>query len=129
MAKLEPFEGVEVTKTSIAITKAGDGLSKALKVKPQTFKLGQTVYVLMECEVEKIRHEENEGDTLTRVHVLKAGTATMVTKKLAEEHIKAQKAEIEKAEDAAAGVNRIPGTAPYADEDDDGEDDGESGAD
>jgi len=126
MAKLTPFEGTEVTKTSIAITNAGDGLSKALKVKPQEFPLGRTVYVLMECEVTKVRYEENDGDTLNRVHILKAGTATMVTKKIAEEHIKAQKAEIERAEDAAAGVERIPGTAPYSDEDDDaGDPDGD----
>lgn len=117
MPKLEPFEGKEVVKTSIAITNAGDGLSEAMKVKPTMMKLGQTVYVLMECEVAKIRHEElKDTDTLNRVHVLKAGAATIVTKKFAEDHIKAQKAEIERAKDAAAGVERIPGTAPYSDD-------------
>lgn len=118
MAKLDPFEGQEVSRTAVAITNAGDGLSNAMKVKPQQLHLGRSVYVLMECEVAKVRYEENgDSDTLTRVHVLKAGTATIVTKTFAEDSIKAQKAEIERAKDDASGVARIPGTAPYADED------------
>ncbi len=48
---LTSFDGRDVIKTTIAITKAGDGLSDALKVDPQEFSLGDEVVVVLKCEV------------------------------------------------------------------------------
>lgn len=113
---LKPFESRDVVETSIRVTNAGDGLSKALKIDPAEFRIGERVYVVLECDVAKVRHEpvkpekgeelDLEGN-LQRVHFLSAGAATIVAKDLVLEHINAQKDRIQQAADEAAGQARL----------------------
>lgn len=107
-SKLPKFDGADVTSATIAVTNAGDGLSKAMKVEPRAFHMGDKVYVVIETEVAKIRHEPVEKDNPTgaqrRVHTLRAGVATVVEHELVADVLEAQKLIIEEHE----GVVRLP---------------------
>lgn len=102
---LKKFEGREVIGTRIAITNAGDGLSKALAIEPQELHLGDKVYVVLEAEVAKVTMQPvpDNPRTLFRVQVLKAGTATLVDEDSVKEALEEQRVKIE----AAAGVARL----------------------
>lgn len=106
---LGSFDGKQVLKTTIAVTNAGDGLSEALKVEPQLLHLDGIVYVVLACRVDKIRFEPiKDVDGVSRVHVLKAGAATLVDEDLVKEHLTAQAERILQAKEKAAGIERIP---------------------
>lgn len=95
---LHKFEGRDVIGTKIKITGAGDGLSQALAIDPQELTLGETVYVVTECVVDKVTFDRvKDTDTLVRVQSLKAGTATMIDKDLVHEKLEAQRVKIEEA--------------------------------
>lgn len=100
--KLKKFEGHDVLETSIAVTNAGDGLSAALAVDPQEFQIGEKVYVVLETEVSKIRHEplKDSPTNFRRVHILKAGNATTVDSQLVAGVLDEQRRKLEE----AAGV-------------------------
>ena len=113
---IKPFEGRTVEGTSIRVTNAGDGLSKALGIDPAEFRIGERVYVVLECDVAKIRYEpvkpekgeelDLEGD-LVRVHFLSAGAATIVDKELVIDHVNEQKDRIQAHLDELAGQARL----------------------
>lgn len=106
---LGQFDDRDVRSTTIAITNAGDGLSKAMKVDPKLMHLGEKVYVVLECEVAKVRFDpiEKDGADLQRVHVLRAGIATIVDGKLVKRALEDQVARIEKARDEETGAQRL----------------------
>jgi len=109
------FDGREVIKSTIAVTNAGDGLSKAMSVDPAAMDLGDKVYVVLECEVAKVTFTEvDDTAKLARNHTLKAGDATIVDEDLVRAHIDEQVQRIEEAQ----GVHRLP-------LDEDGEDPGD----
>lgn len=103
---LGSFAGHDVVKSTVAITNAGDGLSKALGVDPTVLDIGDKVFVVLECEVAKIGFApvDRDTDVLTRIHTLRAGTATLVDEDLVREHLDDQAKRIEE----AAGVHRLP---------------------
>lgn len=112
---LAPFDGMDVLRTTIAVTNAGDGLSDALKVDPQEFHLGDEVFVVLRCEVAKVQFVPiKDTDALSRVHVLKAGDATIIEGDLVEDHLRAQAERILRAKEEAAGVSRLQ----FGDDDD-----------
>lgn len=112
MPELTPFEGRDVLRTSIAITRAGVGLSEAMKVEPREFHHGDRVYVVLETTVAKVQHvpydKDDEFGPLVRVHSLTAGTATIVDEELVAAHIAAQAERNLKAREEAAGITRLP---------------------
>lgn len=99
----DEFEGRKIVKTTIAVTNAGDGLSNAMKIDPQSLHQGDTVYVVLECEVGKITFDPFADDFVARVQTLKAGVATIIDKDSVAESIEQQRTRIREAEDAAAG--------------------------
>lgn len=102
--RLAKFEGREVIGTQIAITNAGDGLSKAMSIEPEQLKLGETVYIVLEATVSKITMQEvKDTRSLLRVQTLKAGTATLVDEELVSEVLEEQRVKLEEAE----GVVRL----------------------
>jgi len=106
---LGAFDGKDVLRTTIAVTNAGDGLSDALKVDPKLLHLDDKVYVVLECDVAKIRFEPiKDTDALSRVHVLKAGTATLVDADLVRDQLNEQAERILRAKEAEAGITRLP---------------------
>lgn len=94
--KLKRFEGLEVLSTSIAITGAGDGLSKALDIEPREFRTNETIFVVIECNVGPISFVPvKDSNGVQRKHVLRAGTATIVDKELVQEAIREQQDKID----------------------------------
>lgn len=108
---LHQFDGRDVLATTIAITNAGDGLSKAMKVDPREFHHDEKVYVVLECDVAKVSFSPLAEGTqeLVRVHTLRAGAATIVDGDLVKAHLDQQAARIQEAKDKAAGVVNLEG--------------------
>lgn len=107
---LHEFEpGKPVVKTGIKVTNAGDGLSNALAVDPQEFTTGDTVNVVLECVVARVEFEPIEDGSAdhVRLHVLRAGTATIVDADLVAEQLRVQADRVQEARDAAAGIQRM----------------------
>lgn len=130
--KLTAYEGKDVLSTSVAITGAGDGLSKAMSVEPVELHHGQRVFVVLECTTDKVRYDPvKDTEGLTRVHMLKAGMATLVDEDLVRDALDTQKRKIE----AASGIMHLPMENTTDDdgdsepEGDDEDDDGEPDAD
>lgn len=113
---LADFDGRPVIRTAIAVSNAGDGLSEALRIDPREFHHGEIVHVVLECTVDQVRFvpvdAKDPSGPLVRSHRLKAGTATVVDADLVSEHIERQRLRIQAAQEAAAGIQRIPGTEP-----------------
>jgi hypothetical protein len=104
---LGTFDSKDVLSTSIKITNAGDGLSKAMAVDPQLMALHEKVYVVLECEVSRVQFQDiKDVDGVLRIHTLKAGTATVVDADMVADVLEAQVARLEE----AAGVTRLPFT-------------------
>lgn len=102
--ELGVFEGREIIGTKIAITNAGDGLSKAMAIEPEQLSLGEKVYVVLEADVSKVAIEPvKDTDSVMRVQTLRAGTATIVDAALVKEVLDEQRIKIEEAE----GVVRL----------------------
>ncbi len=98
------FEGRDVVGTRVAITNAGDGLSKAMTIEPLELHIGDTVFIVLEGEVTKVTHDSvKDTDVLNRVQVIRAGVATLVDEHLVKEVLDAQRLAIER----AAGVERL----------------------
>jgi len=118
---LAPFEDRDVVRTAVAVTNAGDGLSAAMKIQPQELHLGETVYIVLETTVAKVRFDPADKDEpdgeVVRVHVLRAGTAAMVERKLVGKLLDAQADRIRRAAEEEAGVLHLAGTDVETDED------------
>lgn len=124
---LHPFDGRDVLATTIAITNAGDGLSKAMKINPTEFHHGDKVYVVLETVVSKVSFSPLADGTqeLVRVHTLAAGNATIVDADLVKAHLDQQAERIQAAVDEAKGRVNLDGEpgwladsgGPVADED------------
>ena len=109
---LDPFEDVDVLRVQVAVTNAGDGLSEALAVDPTPLPLGATVHVVLECRVQQVKFvpavdKEHPEDGLARVHVLRAGRATLVSAGDVQAALDAQADRILRAREAAEGVQRL----------------------
>lgn len=112
---LGEFEGRDVIKQTVAVTNAGDGLSEAMKIEPQEMHLGDMVYVVMECEVAKVRFDPvKDTDALARVSILRAGTATIMEPSSVKEAIEAQRERNERARDAERGTPRLTDQELYS---------------
>lgn len=107
---LTPYQGIAVLGSTVSIRNTGDGLSQAMKVEPVELEIGRKVYVVLECEVEKHRHEPANADSprsgLVLVNMLKAGRATLVDQDLVAAALDQQSKKLEEAE----GIQRLPGT-------------------
>jgi len=117
-SELGSFEGKPVTRTTIALTNAGDGLSESLKIDPRLLHMDDKLYVVIECDVTKVRFDpaKDDGDQLTRVHVLKASTAVIVDPELVKDMVEAQREKNLRAKEAAQGIKRLPGMGDLAGE-------------
>lgn len=104
---LTPFENHDVVGTTIKVTNAGDGLSQALKVEPIEYERGETVHVVLECQVDKITFiaSKDNAEALIREHTLKAGVATIVDGSKVKKVLAEQRKKLEQAE----GIEKLPG--------------------
>lgn len=98
------FEGEPVAAVGLSIRNTGHGFEKIMEVAPRVFSHGEEFFVVLKCEVEKIRHDlvakgDLEGD-LMRVHMAAAGSVTFIDADLVAEQIRAMDARIEEHEAA-----------------------------
>jgi hypothetical protein len=77
---LQPFEKKPVIRAEVKITKAGDGLSDALKVDPIELHVNDRVFFVLEAEVDAVQFKRMTagGSDMTRVHVLATQRITQV---------------------------------------------------
>lgn len=102
---LSKFEGREVMNVTAAIRNTGDGLSDAMNVDLVELHHGEKVYVVLECDVEKLRFDPiKDTNALNRVHMMKAVSATIVDEELVREALDEQQRRI----DEANGVHALP---------------------
>lgn len=112
-SRLPDYLNRPTTRTKIAVTNAGDGLSEGLSIDPQVLIPGETVYVVLECVVNKHTHERlMDRDTdlgqWCLVQSLKAGTGTLMDADVVKQAIADQADKIQRAKEAAAGIARLP---------------------
>lgn len=121
----EPYDGRPVVKTTVAIKKAGDGLSQAMATDAQTLHIGERLTVVLEVDVSSVKHAPLDKDDLSGPLVLTytlsaTSRATIVDDRLVSAALEAQ----QKRNDEAAGrpqldldtADSIP--AALADDDD-----------
>lgn len=108
VGQLAPFENRDVLRSTVAVTNAGDGLSEAMKFDPIELHHGDTCYLVLECEVTKVRFDPiKDTNALSRVHVLRAGTATLVDGELVAKHLDEQKERIAEAKRISQGTPNL----------------------
>lgn len=119
---LGTFDGKEVAATSIVITNAGDGLSKAMQVDPVLLEHGERVVIVLEGEVVKVRMDPVSKDMthlLVRVQIVKAETAALIDRDVVAKILDAQAEKIERAK----GISRLPFPVDVLDDEDPEDDD------
>lgn len=105
---LGTFDGRDVLGTTIAVTGAGDGLSQALRLDPTVLHIGEKVFVVLEAEVVKVRHEGiKDTEALTRVHMVRAGTAALVDESEISEMLERQRERLRLAQEKKDGIQRL----------------------
>lgn len=129
-SSLQPFDGRDVVRSTIAVTGAGDGLSAAMAVDPQEYHHGQEVVIVIRGVVDKVRFDQLDRDdtdsALVRVHTIKAGTATILNEagvKRVQKDLDRQADAITRAVEAAKGITKLPGVDDPPPVDDDEVDD------
>lgn len=117
MPRLPKFEGREVRSASVAITGAGDGLSKELRIQPEALRIGQEVFYVLKGTVAHVDHKpiEKDGKDLDRKHTVRTDEITRVDADAVEEFLAAARARIAEADEAeriaeeeAQGIQRLP---------------------
>jgi hypothetical protein len=95
---LGTYKGHDVLGATVSIRNTGHGLEEAMGVDPVELELGERVYVVLECEVEKHRYDPiKDTHGLQLVNMLKAGRATIVDGDLVRKHLDEQQARIDEA--------------------------------
>jgi len=85
-ALLPTFEDHDVQQAQVRITRAGDGLSEALKIAPRALELGDEVFYILRGVCRQINHRQKDDDEpLIRVHTVEAEQITEVDGKVSTE--------------------------------------------
>lgn len=109
---LGEFEGDPVLGTAIDIPNAGGGLHETMKTQPVILHRGQTVKVLLECEVKHVSHPgAKKDDGVIRTHRLSATNATIVDGEVFDKALAAQAEANQRRQDAERGQGRIDDAA------------------
>lgn len=105
---LDDFEGASVISSGVEIPNAAGGLRDAMKIEPRQFHHGEKVYLVLECDVAKVRFDPiKDSSDLARVHVFTAQHAVIVDADLVRAQLEEQKSRILKAKEEAAGIQRL----------------------
>lgn len=124
------FERQEVDRCSVRITRAGDGLSEALKIEPKALLLGQEVFYVVRGRVTQVNHRmQGEDETVTRMHTIEVQQITEVPRNSVARMLDEAEEALQRARDEASGqTNLVTGSAKPVEEDerDDPDDDPEA---
>jgi len=103
-AVLPVFEGDPVQQAQVRIVSAGDGLSEALKIAPESLHLGEEVFYVLRGIVTQINHRQTDDDEpVIRVHTVKAHEITKVDGDVASKMLAVAAEELERLKAEAAG--------------------------
>lgn len=116
--QLPMFERQEVDRSTVRITKAGDGLSEALKVEPKALLLGGEVFYVLRCRVRRVAHDMDQDENVVRVHTLDVEQITEVERGAVERMLDDAAERLQRARDEASGQqNLVTGTSTAIPED------------
>lgn len=107
---LEDFEGQPVARASVKITRAGDGLSEAMKLAPEALQRGEEVFFVLRGVVDKVTFEPipKADGYLSRVHIVAAQEVARVDKEGVAAFLKAEADRLSKLREEQQGVSRLP---------------------
>jgi hypothetical protein len=107
---LYDFEGSPVTLTAASVNNAGKKLSDALMVDPQIMKGGDTVFVLLRCDVTGIDHKpiQNDEGNWRRIHAMRCTDAVIVEVTAVQRKIvDTTRQKVTRMKEEAVGVRRL----------------------
>lgn len=109
MSDLPDFEGSAVRRSTVKITKAGDGLSEALKIAPMAYHHGDEVFFVLRGLVTQVNHVPvSPADSdLVRVHTLVTQEITEVAADDVEVFLANANERLRLAREEEAGIQRI----------------------
>jgi hypothetical protein len=105
---LGEFEGRIVTKSTIAVKKAGDGLSAAQRVEPVLFRQGDTVFVVLECTVGTIHFVPHGEEDAERRADLNCEAASVIDAPVVKEALQRMKDKIATLKAMERGERELP---------------------
>jgi hypothetical protein len=106
---LKKFEGRAVVGAAVKITRAGDGLSEAMRLEPEALAYGQEVWFVVKGVVDQIAYKTiPKTDALQRIHVVKAEEIAKVDGEEVEKYILAEKDRLARLLEEENGVSRLP---------------------
>jgi hypothetical protein len=106
---LYDFEGNPVTAVGVEIRNAAGGLNEALEVDKIIYHGGDTVLVLLRCDVVEIDHKPIKGDESNwrRIHVMRATDATTTDSDQVLQAINAQRQRIQFEREKRQNIERL----------------------
>ena len=120
-ANLPPFEGRQVIRSTMQLTKAGDGLSNAVRLEPRALHHDDEGYLLVKYRVTKVNHEAvKDTDALSRVHTLETLEVAIVEDEDVDDLMAAQLERRRRREDELKGRQQLPMDDEFGGGDDDG---------
>jgi len=107
---LPKFEGRAVVRSAVKITRAGDGLSEALKLEPSALHHGDEVFFVLRGSVTQVNHRpaSREEDDLVRVHTVEAQEIAMVGHAQVDELLASERERVKRLKDEEAGREPLP---------------------
>lgn len=108
---LDDFEGMTVASAVVKVTKAGDGLSEAMRLDPEAIPHGEEIYLVLKGVVAKVGYEPIPGaDTLLRrVHTVVAKEVARVPAQAVIDLLAAEAERVLLLKEKEAGVQRLAG--------------------
>jgi hypothetical protein len=109
MPAIDKFEGDRIARSTVKITKAGDGLSDALKIEPVVFHRGDIVYFVLKGKVRYAAFppEKKDSDDVVRQHVIDTEDIAIVSEAEVAAMLQANRERVQTALDSMAGQMRI----------------------
>lgn len=106
---LGEFEGNPIARSSVKITKAGDGLSDALKVDPVVLHRGDEVYFVLRGKVRYVAHppEKKDSVAVVRQHIIDTEDIAIVQEAEVAKLLEANRDRVQRALDSLAGQMKI----------------------
>jgi hypothetical protein len=93
---LHEFEGSEVHRATVAIRKAGDGLSDGLAIDPDEIKQGEVRYYVLRTPCGAVNFKTDDKKITTREHVMNATGISPVDADVAEDFLSRYHEEVQR---------------------------------
>lgn len=107
---LGKFERRPVIRAAVSITNAGDGLSEAMRLAPESLNYDEEVFFVIRGRVSKVTHAANGKDddgNLVRVHTVRAQEIARVDGAAVKDLLAAEADRVRRLKEDEAGVQRL----------------------